>query len=314
MSRNRAKFLPSEIRFSHDVIMYKFKDGKLIQHTLEQLITEAITIDDIPKIKIVKRDGLKFSVNNRRLWVFQRYEEFLRSRGETIAIPVTYGAHKNLKDYKLNTRNEGMTVRIGRRETSDNTIRLRTSDIRYSRDAIYFSDSKDGSLTDILENLENGIYTIDTLPKVTVVQRKGNFYAIDNERVLWVIKQYSEKQAEDITLTCSLGIYSDLRPTSFTTKTDGLSVRVLSGYPEKKRKIQQDKCLEDSHCNVQNIYDYLISTGALSIAWMFDRKLPNIMRHFPFARFISEQSKLRYYVSGFKSVCIQLLPYQQFSN
>ncbi|XP_053391173.1 uncharacterized protein LOC128553996 [Mercenaria mercenaria] len=246
MSRNRAKFSPSEIRFSHDVISYRFTDGTLIQSTLEQLITGAITIDDIPKIKIVKRDGLKFSVNNRRLWVFQRYEEFLRSGGETLAIPVTYGAHKNLKDYKLTTRNEGITVRIGRRQMTDNTIRLRISDIRYSRDAIYFKDRKDGSLNDILENLENGIYTIDTLPKVTVVQRKDFFYAIDNERVLWAIKRYSEKQAEDMTLTCNLGKYSDLGPTLFTTKTNGLSIRVLSGYPEKKRKIKQEKCMQYS--------------------------------------------------------------------
>ncbi|XP_053381033.1 uncharacterized protein LOC123561161 [Mercenaria mercenaria] len=301
MGRNRAKFLPSEIRFSHDDIKHEFKDGTSIQYTLKQLKTGAITIDDIPKIKIVKRDGLKFSVNNRRLWVFKRYEEFLRSRGETIAIPVTYGAHTNLTDYRLSTRNEGMSVKIRLRERSDKRIRLRSSDIRYSSDAIYFSDRKDGSLSDILETLESGFYKINTLPKVTVVQKKGIFYAINNERVLWAIKQYSEKHARDITLTCSLGRYSDLRPTSFTTKTDGLSVHVLSGYPDEKRKIKQDKCLDDSIPDVQNLYDYAVTGGALSSAWMFDRKILNTMRHFLSSKsFISEIQ-----ISGcFKSICI----------
>ncbi|XP_045196663.2 uncharacterized protein LOC123551644 [Mercenaria mercenaria] len=244
MCRNHAKFLPSEIRFSRDIINYRFKNGTKIQRTLEKLITGAITVNDIPRIKIVKRDGLKFSVNNRRLWVFQRYEEFLRSREETIAIPVNYGVHKDLKDYKLSTRDEGLTVEIGDRNMPKKPKCLKISEIRYSKDAIYFHDTK-RSPTDILKSLENGTNTIDTLPVVTVVQRKGIFYAIDNERVLWAIKQYYEKKDGNIELKCKLGKYSDLGPTSFTTTTDGLSVRLVSGDPNRKQKLA--KCVNDCY-------------------------------------------------------------------
>ncbi len=71
---------PSQIYFTHSKICSKFTGcGKLIADTLDEIITDKVTVDQIPQIKVfyTNIDGhIKYySENNRRLWLFKQLEK-----------------------------------------------------------------------------------------------------------------------------------------------------------------------------------------------------------------------------------------------
>lgn len=70
---------PSDIYFTHSTICYKFTGcGKLLDETLNEIITGVTRIEDIPKIKVFYtcQNGIVkyFSENNRRLWLFKKLQ------------------------------------------------------------------------------------------------------------------------------------------------------------------------------------------------------------------------------------------------
>ena len=70
----------SDIYFTHSIISYKFTGcGKMLEETLNEIITGITSIESIPKIKVfyTYENGIikYFSENNRRLWVFKQLEK-----------------------------------------------------------------------------------------------------------------------------------------------------------------------------------------------------------------------------------------------
>lgn len=71
---------PSRIYFTNSKIRERFAHGKPIQETLDELIQGQITVDHIPKIRVIY-DAVNdryFSLNNRRLWVFKQLHQMGR--------------------------------------------------------------------------------------------------------------------------------------------------------------------------------------------------------------------------------------------
>ncbi|MEL6864455.1 MAG: polymorphic toxin-type HINT domain-containing protein, partial [Bacteroidota bacterium] len=67
-----GKIDPKEVRFSQNSISSKFKDGGDLDGFIEGLKNGKISPDDIPAIRIVKKDGLIYTLDNRRLYSFQK--------------------------------------------------------------------------------------------------------------------------------------------------------------------------------------------------------------------------------------------------
>ena len=98
---------PSEIRFSQDSIGSTF--GRSTSHpyrpignTLDDILNGHINVQSIPSISVVKQNGLWFTADNRRLWVFQEAEK----RGKCDKIYVRESG------YKMTTMNDGVSVYV----------------------------------------------------------------------------------------------------------------------------------------------------------------------------------------------------------
>lgn len=97
---------PSEIRFSQDSIAYHWKGHTIrIGVTLDQLLENEITPDNIPTITVSIRHGLLYTSDNRRLWVFKKLEEF----GKCESINVKYGY---INPKKFTTINYGTSISV----------------------------------------------------------------------------------------------------------------------------------------------------------------------------------------------------------
>lgn len=65
-----------QIKYSQDSIKGAFRDGRSLRTMREQLATgmngeRRFTVNDVPKISVVTRDGVAYSADNRRLWTFK---------------------------------------------------------------------------------------------------------------------------------------------------------------------------------------------------------------------------------------------------
>lgn len=102
---------PSEIRFSQNSIKNVFDkrcvhSNKKLTDTLEDLSTGKCNISDIPKITVFKKDEVWYTLDNRRLWVFQRLEE----KNKCEEIPVKIGS--SIPGRKMTTTNDGKYVHV----------------------------------------------------------------------------------------------------------------------------------------------------------------------------------------------------------
>jgi hypothetical protein len=106
-----ATLNPSDILFTHSVISERFTGcGKLLRETLQEIMNNKTSINDIPKIKVFYitngKNIIYMSENNRRLWVFKE----LHRNGiiDTINVRLEKATHKkyfnNSNSYSLNAK------------------------------------------------------------------------------------------------------------------------------------------------------------------------------------------------------------------
>lgn len=94
------------VRFSQDSAGRAFKDGSgTIDDLVQGLRTGRIKPGDVPPIRVTKRGGELFTLDNRRLEAF---------RGAGIEIPSTYATPEEVaaEAFKFTTRNGGTSIRI----------------------------------------------------------------------------------------------------------------------------------------------------------------------------------------------------------
>ena len=120
--------LISEIFFTHDSINTRFKDGRVLEETVDELMRVPQKIEDIPKMRVMRYHGRYHSIDNRRLWcikeVAKRQETSINVTVEVkgIAGPSrTSTVNGQDRDFLMkffdafSTRNDGQTVDYGRR-------------------------------------------------------------------------------------------------------------------------------------------------------------------------------------------------------
>lgn len=99
---------PADIHFTHNSINQRFRCGRYIEHTYEQLLKCEISIDAIPMIEIAKQDGKFWTYSgNRRLWVFRK----LNSAGLLPSVNACI-VQKRIPSQRFTTRNGGVSVEV----------------------------------------------------------------------------------------------------------------------------------------------------------------------------------------------------------
>jgi len=95
-----------EIFYTQDSIKRSFQDGRTLTQMMCELMSDQKTLMQIPRITVVRHEGRWFSVDNRRLWVFNQVFPGSKS------IPVYHGMQDNRFWNKFTTINGGRAVRV----------------------------------------------------------------------------------------------------------------------------------------------------------------------------------------------------------
>jgi hypothetical protein len=96
---------PWSIRFSQNGIQATFKDGTFIEDVAAGLRSGQINPRDMPPIRLARRDGKLYTLDNRRLEAFRRAE---------VEVPARMATPHEIAEagWKFTTKNDGESVRI----------------------------------------------------------------------------------------------------------------------------------------------------------------------------------------------------------
>ncbi|WVT77624.1 hypothetical protein QM996_24650 (plasmid) [Sinorhizobium chiapasense] len=97
---------PHTVRFSQDSIKATFKEGGSIDDLVQSLKSGAVEPKDIPAVRLVEKDGVLYSLDNRRVEAFRRAGMDMKAR------MATQKEIQRESNGKFTTRNEGRSVRM----------------------------------------------------------------------------------------------------------------------------------------------------------------------------------------------------------
>ncbi|CAC5402447.1 unnamed protein product [Mytilus coruscus] len=125
------KLKPSEIYFSQNRINALFRCHRQVGGTLDDIMEGRCSVEDIPTISVMNREGKWVTADNRRLWVFRHLEKLGKCTYIT-AMKTSF-----IPESKLNSENGGRTVEfyIGMAATGEwhkkvPTIEIQDSDTK----------------------------------------------------------------------------------------------------------------------------------------------------------------------------------------
>jgi RHS repeat-associated protein len=94
---------PQFVRFSQDSIAKVFNDGRGVRGMIDDLLTGKLNPMDVAPIRLVERDGLLYTLDNRRLFAFQE---------AGIAVPYRWAREQEIiqEIWKFTTTNDGISI------------------------------------------------------------------------------------------------------------------------------------------------------------------------------------------------------------
>ncbi len=96
---------PFRVRFSQDSIRDVFRDGSTIDDLAEGLRSGKIRAEEVPPLRLLEKDGLYFTLDNRRLAAFRRANLPVPWRRAT-------AGEVAAEAWKFTTTNQGVSVRV----------------------------------------------------------------------------------------------------------------------------------------------------------------------------------------------------------
>lgn len=96
---------PKVVRFSQDSVGSGFRDGGSIDELVAGLRSGDIRPGDVPPIRVLRRDGDLYTLDNRRLEAFRQADKHIRFR---VATPEEVAR----ESYKFTTKDRGQSIRI----------------------------------------------------------------------------------------------------------------------------------------------------------------------------------------------------------
>ena len=113
MSRE-IELRPSKIRFMHDSINPNFRSGQSLEDTINRIQQGHMSVYDLPKIRVVRKDGFYYAFDNRRLYVYR----VLEHRGRLNRIRVNLAPLSEYQPHRFSTLNNGESVILKYGETT----------------------------------------------------------------------------------------------------------------------------------------------------------------------------------------------------
>ena len=104
------KLAPSKIRFMHDRITSKFSNRATLNDTINRIESGSMNVYDLPKIRVVRRNGFYYAFDNRRLYVYR----VLEHRGMLDKVKVKLAPLSKFKRSYFTTKNNGQSIRLTR--------------------------------------------------------------------------------------------------------------------------------------------------------------------------------------------------------
>ena len=99
---------PSKIRFMHKQINSNFKNCKSVNQTVYNIENGSMSVDDLPMIRVVRRNGRYYAFDNRRLYVYR----VLEKRGCVRTVTVVKASPSKFQPRRFNTLNNGISVTV----------------------------------------------------------------------------------------------------------------------------------------------------------------------------------------------------------
>lgn len=100
----KGKIDPKKVRFSQDNISGNFKDKTSVSDLTKKLKSGAVSSDAVAPIRIVEKDGLIYTLDNRRLKAFQ-----------DAGVPVNYKKLNTVPAnelFKFSIKNNGVSIEV----------------------------------------------------------------------------------------------------------------------------------------------------------------------------------------------------------
>jgi hypothetical protein len=96
---------PFKVRFSQRGVSWRFKDGGTIGELAEGLRDGSVRPESIPPIRLVEKDDMLYTLDNRRLEAFRR-------AGIDVPYRMATQAEINAEQWKFDTDAAGTTVKV----------------------------------------------------------------------------------------------------------------------------------------------------------------------------------------------------------
>ncbi|KAL3877302.1 hypothetical protein ACJMK2_035032 [Sinanodonta woodiana] len=97
---------PSDIRYTQESISCRFQIGKNIGTVIKEIMNEECKISDIPEIEVMVKDGVYYSADNRRLYIFK----ILEAKG--LVADISVRLVKRIKKSKWTTKTQGLAIDV----------------------------------------------------------------------------------------------------------------------------------------------------------------------------------------------------------
>jgi len=96
---------PNKVRFSQSSISYRIREGETIDDLAKGLRSGRIRPEEVSPLRLVEKDGLLFTLDNRRLEAFRR-------AGVPIPWRMATPEEAATQQWKFTTTNHGISVRV----------------------------------------------------------------------------------------------------------------------------------------------------------------------------------------------------------
>jgi hypothetical protein len=96
---------PNQVRFSQSSIKSTFKDGGSIDELAQALKSGQVRPEDIPPIRLVKKNGRVYTLDNRRLEAFRR-------SGLEVPYRMATPYETAEESWKFTTKNDGASIQV----------------------------------------------------------------------------------------------------------------------------------------------------------------------------------------------------------
>ena len=101
---------PSKIRFMQNTINNQFTEGDSVNETISKIENGVMDIYDLPKIRVVRKDGFYYAFDNRRLYVYR----VLHFRGLLEKVQVKLAPLRDFMQDRFTTENNGESIELVR--------------------------------------------------------------------------------------------------------------------------------------------------------------------------------------------------------